>query len=362
MRTNRPVGHVPQAALLLSILAVAGSGSCAATPLDTFSPPTLRQLADIRGFTLGTALWENEAELAVYTNNPTYRQTVAAQYNNVNGKGQVAFLVVHPGPQQYDFRNLDELVRFAQANGMSLHGTALLYWQGLPSWLTTGTFTKAQLLAVAQDHITTVVSRYRGEIATWDVVNEVLNDAGDGFRSSIWLNTIGPEYIDSAFVWARRADPGARLYLNEWGAEGTGTKADAVFGLAQTLKSRGVPIDGVGFQAHFTVTNAPLESDMSANLARFADAGFDVRVSELDVRLADSAGPDAFTRQAIIYRDVLDACLRQARCVGFTSWGFSDRYSWIPIFFPGFGRALPLDTAYTPKPAYDSLIARLSRP
>src|SRR5207244_13634600 len=127
-----------------------------------------------------------------------------------------------------------------------------------------------------------------GQLGTWDVVNEVIYNADwTALRNTIWLQIIGPEYIDSAFVWANRADPGARLYLNDYGAEGGGTKANTILSLVPALRARGIPVHGVGFQAHLGLS-APAATDIQTNLAQFANAGLDVRVSEMDVAVPDT--------------------------------------------------------------------------
>jgi len=118
---------------------------------------------------------------------------------------------IHPAPTQYNFAPAHSLVSFALANGMAVHGHTLVWDQALPTWITSGKFTRAQLLRVLKDHITTVVGRYRGKIATWDVVNEVVDGNRAPLRNNLWLQIIGPYYIDWSFVSANRADPAAKL-------------------------------------------------------------------------------------------------------------------------------------------------------
>jgi endo-1,4-beta-xylanase len=343
--------------ILLYLCLILGALECgSSTGPSALQAPTLRHLAETRHFVIGTSVTPN----ALRTDS-VYRMRLAAQYNGVTSEWAMKFGPIHPAPNQYDFAEADRLVTFAQANGMAVHGHTLLWGDALPNWITTGSFSRTQLLQVLQAHINTVVGRYRGRIATWDVVNEVVDGSAAPLRNTIWLQVIGPEYIDSAFVWTHRADPAARLYLNETHAEVVNARSNALLALVQGLRARGIPIDGVGFQAHFTLP-APDAAQLQANLARFAQAGFDVRVSEMDVRIADSAGSTALSQEAMAYRDMLDACLRVApRCVGFTTWGFTDRYSWIPAAFPGYGRALPFDVDYEPKPAFAALIARLEQ-
>lgn len=347
----------PSVLALMSMLAGLGAG-CSAGPTATGSSPTFRQLAQSRRFVMGTAVDPNALR-----SDSLYRLKLATEYNGVTSEWAMKFGSIHPAPQQYDFTEVDRLVAFAQANGMAIHGHTLVWGEALPAWITAGSFTKTQLLQVLQDHISTVVGRYRSKIATWDVVNEVVDGSAAPLRSTVWLQVIGPEYIDSAFVWAHRADPGARLYLNDNHAEGVNAKSDTILALVRRLRARGIPIDGVGLQAHFTLTPPPpTAGDLQANFRRFADAGFDVRVSEMDVRIPDTAAATALAEEATIYHDVLDACLHLgARCASFTTWGFTDRISWIPAYFPGYGRGLPFDEQYAPKPAFYALTARLQQ-
>jgi endo-1,4-beta-xylanase len=321
---------------------------------------TLRRLASARKFTMGAAVAQQPFET-----DSLYRQTLLDQYNMVvpEDGNSLKFGPVHPSPSIFTFGVADKLFAFAQANGMSVQGGVLVWHESLPAWLVNGGFTKRQLLTVLETYLTTVVGRYAGRVTAYDVVNEPLLWNGT-LRQSIWMTTIGPEYIDSSFIWAHRADPTARLYLNDFDVEGLGVKSDSLLALVKRLRTRNIPITGVGFQSHFPAADGSIPTAISVkqNLARFARVGLQLRVSEMDVALASDAGPAALVNQAVVYRDMLDACLAMAQCSGFTTWGFTDRYSWIPKAHPGFGRGLPLDSSYRPKAAFDSLIARLRRP
>lgn len=141
-------------------------------------------------------------------------------------------------------------------------GHTLCWHSQLPSWVTAGLnngvangiYTRESLMGILKNHITTIVSRYKGKVQQWDVVNEPFNDGSGTLRTSIWQQVIGNDYIDSAFVWAHRADPEAKLYLNEYGSEFTGnTKSNAIYNFLKGIKERGIPITGIGMQCHFTV-------------------------------------------------------------------------------------------------------------
>jgi endo-1,4-beta-xylanase len=327
------------------------------------SATTLRSLATARGFSIGAAVRDT-----AYSRDAQYRQTLLAQYNSIVPEDATDFYEIHASASGYNFAPADALVSFAQANGMAFHGHSLVWYRAIPTWVTAGGLTDAQVRAILKDHITTVVSRYRGKVASWDVVNEPLDNQGCfnnqcGLIASFWLTHLGAEYIDSAFVWAHRADPAAKLYLNEFRTETIMNKSDALLALAQGLKARGVPIDGVGFQVHILKQffPAPTSAQVQANFQRFADAGFDIRITEMDVAIPDAGGAAELAAQATIYSDILNACLKVSRCIELTTWGFSDRYNWVPKSFPGYGRALPFDSNYQPKPALNALLTGLGQ-
>jgi endo-1,4-beta-xylanase len=157
-----------------------------------------------------------------------------------------------------------------------------------------------------------------------------------------------------AFRFAREADPGALLYYNDYDAEGAGPKSDAVNELVRGLKARGVPIDGVGWQMH--VENGFRTSpEHRENARRLAALGLRLSVTELDVRVELPATAADLARQAETYRDVAAFCLAEPAFEALLMWGFTDKYSWIPSFFPGKGAALIFDERYRPKPAYFAL-------
>src|SRR5262245_54450001 len=162
---------------------------------------------------------------------------------------------VHPAEDRWDFEPADRLVAFAEAHGMAVHGHALVWHRQLPPWLDPG-MTPRRMAGVLAGHIETLVGRYRGRVTAWDVLNEALADAG-GLRRTASLREVGPGYIAQAFRLAHAADPDARLYYNDYGAEGGGVKADAVHALVLRLLDEGVPIHGVGLEMHLRATHPP---------------------------------------------------------------------------------------------------------
>jgi endo-1,4-beta-xylanase len=207
-------------------------------------------------------------------------------------------------------------------------------------------------------------------VFAWDVVNEALADNGSGLRDSIWYNRpgiglTGPGYIDQAFRWAHAADPKALLFYNEYDVEDVNRKSDAMYSLVKGMLSRGVPIHGVGLQFHVTAKPSDVSpAGLDANMARFAALGLQIHITELDVRVPvdanGSASASDLAAQAQRYYDVVAACLKYKACTAIQTWGFTDKHSWIPQFYKGYGAALPFDKNYQPKPAHASMLKALT--
>jgi endo-1,4-beta-xylanase len=333
-------------------LALAGVVALALAPSRSGASPTaepLRVPAERRGFYVGAAV-----DATPLASESAYRATLAREYNVCVAENVFKFEALHPAPGTYDFAASDAIADFARANGMKLRGHTLVWHNQLPAWVTGGSFTRDEAIAILRDHIATVAGRYRGRVWAWDVVNEAVLDDGSPRTSSFWYRAIGPDYVEMAFRFAHEADPDARLYYNDYGAEGLGAKSDAVYALVRDLKARGVPIDGVGWQMH-VVEGFRIGDEHRANGRRLAALGLELSVTELDVRLPLPATAAALADQAATYRDVTGFCLAEPAFAALVTWGFTDKYSWIPGFFRGYGAALVLDERYGAKPAYTAM-------
>jgi endo-1,4-beta-xylanase len=341
--------------LKLTLLVAAVVASLSGAGLAPAAPSGMR-LRDLAGtFLIGFAAKNNFWKLS---DAAAYKSTAAAQFNVLTPENEMKFDLVHPEQSTYTFARADKHVKFARRNKLRVHGHALIWHERLPAWLTDTSWTAAELTNVMEDHIATVVGHFRGRVAIWDVVNEAFNDGGTR-RATIWQNTIGPGYIERAFLSARAADPSAALVYNDFGIETPNAKSNAVYAMISDFKRRGVPVDGIGFQMHLNSVGINLAS-LSSNMQRFADLGVKIYITEMDVRLPVPATTSALQNQAAIYRNVLDRCLLQPACVSFQMWGFTDKYSWVPGWFPGEGQALIFDESYNPKPAYYGLYSRLA--
>lgn len=255
----------------------------------------------------------------------------------------------------WDFTVLDSMLETAEANNQLFKGHALVWHRQLPNFVTDD-LSAEELRLLSDTHINTTLTRYSGRIYAWDVVNEAI-EADGSYRDSIWLQKLGTDYIANAFYTASAADPHAQLIYNDYDIDRINPKSDGVYNMVKGLVEAGVPIDGVGFQMHLSAGSAPSVEQMVENLKRFTALGLTVNVSELDVRTTQLPWSKA-TKLAIqqqVYHRVIDACLRVAGCEAVTTWGLSDRYSWIDTEF-GPDDPLQFDEQYARKPAYFGMV------
>ena len=317
----------------------AGSG-----PADA---PTLAAAAAVSGRYFGAALDPDAFDERAYSD------VAARQLSCVTPENAMKWASVEPSRGQFDWSGADALVAFAKANGQRVRGHTLVWHSQLPRWLSSGSFSPDELKDVMIAHIATEAGRYKGAIYAWDVVNEPFTDDGK-WRPSIWYEAMGPAYVVTALRAARAADPGAKLYVNDYNVETDGPKMRALLALIAWLKAAAAPIDGVGLQSHFVAGAVP--QDLQAVLRQFAALGVDVAVTELDLRVRLPTTEAALETQAADYAEVVRACRATPRCVGVTTWGIADDRSWIPSFFSGYGAALPFDDNDRPKPAVGAII------
>lgn len=322
---------------------------------------SLRQEAQKLGLQVGAAV--DPARFS----EPLYAETVANQFNMVEPENAMKWPATEPARGQFSFAAGDQVVEFAEAHQMKVRGHNLLWGISNPAWLTEGHFTPDQLRSIMKNHIITVVSHYRGKVFAWDVVNEAFDRDGR-LKHTLWydrpgigLAGRGTAYLAQAFRWAHQADPNALLFYNDYAAEGLNAKSDAIYAMVKDFKRRHVPIDGVGLQMHLMDLNQ-IPTSVAANIARLAALGVQVHITEMDVALPVDAGGKPLhradlSRQAKIYGEMATLCAEQPGCTAFQTWGFTDKYSWIPHYTRGKkGDGLLFDSNYHPKPAYRAVL------
>lgn len=330
------------------------------TPLEIVQPEadaTLKGYAAQHGLLVGAAV-----DIDALLDEEEYRAVLAREYNMLSPENAVKLRELSPEPGIYDFTGSDAVVDFALANGMKIRATPLIWHMGLPGWLEDVTLSHDEAVELLRRHILTLVGRYRGQIYSWDVVNEGVDVDGNGLRQeSLWMKSIGPEYIPMAFRLAREADPNALLFYADYNAEDLGKKSETVYELVKGWLANGVPIDGVAMQMHLKLDDLPDMDDVAANIKRLNDLGLQVHFSELDVRVQNAEGTmeERLNMQARVYQQIYRLCLMAENCTGITTWGFTDRYSWIQGHTGNPDAPLLFDTDFKPKPAYFAVIDAL---
>ncbi len=294
-----------------------------------------------------------------FTSDRRYRRILAREFSSVSPENQMKWEYIHPERGEYAFGMADRIVDFAERHGQDVRGHTLLWHSQNPAWLEEGDFTDEELREILHDHITTVVGRYEGRISQWDVANEIFDESGElRTGDNIWIRELGPGIIADAFRWAHEADPSAELYFNDYGVEDVNAKSDAYHALVQELLADGVPVHGFSAQVHLSMRYG-FPSGLEENLRRFDDLGLGTALTEVDVRMAVPEGGEPtgeqLERQADYYGQALEACLAVEGCGSFTIWGFTDRYSWVPVFFEGEGAATVMGGDFDRKPAYFTL-------
>jgi endo-1,4-beta-xylanase len=329
--------------------------NCAPDAAGATTATSLVDAASCRGRLIGAAL--STAHLA----DDSYA-SAARDFNFVTPESEMKWAYTEPTRDEFSFELGDRIVSFAEENGMKVKGHTLVWHNQLPSWVSALT-DPSDLRAAMTNHITQEVEHYKGKVLAWDVVNEAWDPSDPTvLRDTIFSRLLGPSYIDDAFTAARAADPDAKLYYNDYGADGGGTKADSIYAMVADMKLRGIPIDGVGLQLHGSVASSLTGDDVALNIQRFAALGVEVVLSEMDLNLCYGGTLDD---QAVKFHDVVAACLGQPNCPAATFWGITDKYSWLNYLDEGCAagdtpRPLLWDDEYQKKPAYAGVLNALN--
>jgi len=294
------------------------------------------------------------------------------EFNSITPENAMKMGPIHPSENRYFWRDADEIVDFAVRNKIKARGHALCWHAQTPPWLFTDSLgnqvTKEVLLQRLKKHIQTVVSRYKGKIYAWDVVNEAIADDTTFLRQSKWFKITGEDFIEKAFEYAHEADPKAILFYNDYNTE-IASKRDKIYRLLKKLRDKGVPVHGVGLQAHWSISS-PSREELEKSIEMFSSLGLQVQFTELDISVYSGRQggqliqgqrrqmeTPAFTaemeqKQLEKYKMVFEVFRKYRKNVtGVTFWNLSDKYSWLD----GRGRKnypLLFDSNLKPKKAY----------
>ena len=325
---------------------------------------TLRSMAEERGKYIGAIL---NSEWFRGQLPAEYEQIHKTEFNVVVAENEMKFDATEPSQGNFSFGNGDKMVNYAKQNNMRARGHALAWHSQVPNWVNSHR-NKQELLGILKNHIDKTVGHFKGKIDEWDVVNEAVNDnSTHGWRSqgSVWFETIGAEFLDSAFVWAHAADPDAELCYNDYAIEqgiAPGSKAGFVLDQVKRWVKDGIPITCVGSQTHVEdVTTAPEFKGAPDSLRHFAQElaklGIKLNITELDVGIKSgrNVGAEELARQGQVYRQFMDVFLEEPNMGVYLIWGISDKWSWLSQLQRQKG--LIYDENLKKKPAYDSIVA-----
>lgn len=303
-------------------------------------------------------------------------ELIKQQFNSITPENAMKMGPIHPEENRYNWRDADAIVEFAEKNGIMVRGHTLCWHNQTPSWFFTNVdgkqVSKEELLARLQQHIKDVMTRYKGKIYAWDVVNEAVPDTGKGmYRQSKFYEITGEDYIQKAFEYAHQVDPSAKLFYNDYNTEDA-VKREKIFQLVKKLKDKNVPIHGVGLQGHWSIYE-PTQAELEKSIGQFAGLGLEVQITELDVsvypkeherrekRDTDKSiyTEEMIQKQSDHYKMLFDTFRKYKETVtGVTFWNISDKSSWLDNF-PVPGRKdypLLFDQNYQPKKAFEGVV------
>lgn len=373
------VKHITSALLIAAFVAACGNQK--ATVVEE---PSLKDAVGDK-FLIGVALNVNQSS-GVDTSSI---KLVKQHFNSIVAENCMKCEVIHPEEDRYDFTLADQFVSFGEKNGMAVIGHCLIWHSQLAPWFCVdekgNNVTPEVLKQRMKDHITTIVTRYKGRIKGWDVVNEAILEDGS-YRKSKFYEILGEEFIPLAFQYAHEADPDAELYYNDYAMNMPG-KREGVVKLVSSLKEKGIRIDAVGMQGHMGM-DYPDINEFEQSIVAFAGTGVKVMVTEWDMSTLPTLKQSANISDTVAYQKMLNPYPetlpdsvskawnnRMKQFFGLfekhadvisrvTAWGVSDGDSW-KNDFPVKGRhdyPLLFDRNYQPKPFVKEIMAESQSP
>jgi endo-1,4-beta-xylanase len=285
-------------------------------------------------FLIGVAVGPNNLEGA-------QAEMIKKHFNSLTAENAMKPGPIHPEENRYAWGNADKIVDFARANGLKVRGHTLCWHNQTATWMFKDSegnqVTKEVALARLKDHITQVVSRYKGKIYAWDVLNEAVEDSDTTiiYRETMWYKICGEEYIAKVFQWAHEADPDAILVYNDYNTENP-SKRDRIYKMLKKLLDEGVPVNAVGLQGHWNI-NDPTEKNLRDAIDKFSSLGLKIQITELDVSIyasrADTVGigftPEREQKQMDFYKMAFKVFREKKDVItGVTFWNVSDLHSW----------------------------------
>jgi len=301
---------------------------------------SLRAHAAARGLMYGTAVVPQLLDvdgLAAGTTTDGYTQLIKAQANILVAENAMKWGALRPSPGVFDFTQADKLMRFAALTEQRVRGHNLCWHEGNPAWLKT-TANKENARQLLTQHIQTVAGHFRGQLHSWDVVNEAIDPkdgVAAGLRKTIWLDLIGPEYLELAFRTAAAVDPTAKLTYNDYGIEldtpDQTEKREQVLALLRRFKAQNVPIHAVGVQSHLNADGPEPGAGLVTLIREAGKMGLEVYITEMDVNTRKiGGGPEAQdVAVAHVFGDYPRLVLAEPNVPILLTWGITSEHSWL---------------------------------
>jgi len=351
--------------LLLIIVGTAPFIGCSEKeePIIPIEPPVVetKTLKEKAKFPIGAAV--KVAQLS----ETAFSTTFKSNYNQLSAEYEMKMKGIWTSQSTYKWDNADYLVNFAIQNNMKVHGHALLWYSSFPDWFKTAAYDSLNFENNVKTYIQTVVSRYKGKIVSWDVANEIFADDGTlRVESTVYKTFKDPiAFYGRCFQYARNADPDVKLFYNDYDQVLNSAKRYSVSKMVERFKKEGFPIDGIGDQFHTTVWTS--KATISNGLTDIARTGLLIHISELDIRVNQNKS-DAYVftdteqqKQADMYQSIVESfeSLPQSQKFAITTWGITDKSTWLTSWWHPKEYPLLFNSNYTKKKAYDGFLSGL---
>jgi endo-1,4-beta-xylanase len=346
-----------------NIISVVTTGSSAIPEDPTFLKVKANKLAN--PFFVGVAV-----KAAQLTSGSPYDLVLKNEFSSISAEYEMKMNPISTASGVYNWTAADKIVTYGNANGINVHGHALVWHNAVPNWLANFSGTNAEFAAEVKKYITDVVTHYAGKVKSWDVVNEAVDDNGTNMRNTIFLQKMGPNYIKDCFQWARDAanaagDTNLLLFYNDYATSTNIAKQNKVYTIVDDLKASNL-IEGLGFQMHNTYLS-PTKTQIETDINRAVAKGLKIHVSELDIQVNQANDITTFTNERRLaqkekYKEMVKIynALPKANKYALTIWGFKDNESWIPystdLNHPGNDWPLLYDSNFAIKSAHTGFL------
>lgn len=369
---------------IINGLSACGS-SDKSTPVDDVvnnsqASSIIHGLADYAaGYPVGAALPAGDASNSVL-GRKDLQEIVVQHFSQITAENIMKPEYLQPSEGEFFYTDADNLIDFAEDNGMSVHGHTLVWHKRLPEFMDNCSG-EVECSGYLTDHITNIVGNYKGRITSWDVVNEAFTDDFgvdstyrnidtsqiNGVYGSVWYREIGKDYIPLAFITAHKADPNAELYYNDYNLEDNNTKLTSVLSMVNELIKDEVPIHGIGFQMHVSLTEPAIE-DIRAALILATKTGLKIKLTEIDIRTNTNGNYNSYNSEVAEllnarYQSIVStylAVVPEGQIGGISFWGVSDADSWIPDYYNKPDWPLLFDDELNPKDAIIGVASAMS--